>query len=143
MSGMVRRVNRSRAAAYVALVVLPLMLGVVSYVVLRSWVPLVGAHPALWPTAPRALRDHFADSMWGFALGAFVSLLWLDQKRAHRLAWVALAALAAGGFELLQSTSMLRGVFDPVDLVVQTGSVVVAAMAIGGIKRWTWVSETR
>jgi hypothetical protein len=140
---MVRRVNRSRAAAYVAMVAFPLALGVASYVVLRSWVPLVGAHAALWPTAPHLLRDHFADAMWGFALGAFVSLVWLDQKRAHRLAWVALAALAAAGIEFLQSTSIVRGVFDPVDLVVQTGSVLVAAMVIGGTKKWTWVSETR
>jgi hypothetical protein len=140
---MVRRVIRSRAAAYAAMVALPLALGVASYAVLRSWVPLVGAHAALWPTAPRVLRDHFADAAWGFALGAFVSLVWLDQKRAHRLAWVAIAALAAAGIELLQSASVLRGVFDPVDLVVQTGSVMVAAVITGGMKRWTWVSETR
>ncbi len=136
---MVRAVKR----AYVAMVALPLALGAASYVVFRTWAPLVGVHAALWPTAPRVLRDHFADAMWGFALGAFVSLVWVDQKRAHRLAWVAVAVLAAASVELLQSAHIVRGVFDPADLVVQTSSVLIAAMVIGGMKRWTWASETR
>jgi hypothetical protein len=139
---MVRRVKPG-LAAYVAWVALPLGLGVASYVVLRAWVPLLGAHAALWPTAPHALRDHFADATWGFALGAFVSLVWADAARAHRLGWIAVAALAAAGVELLQSTSIWRGAFDWADLFVQTGSVLLAAWVIGRTKKWTWANETR
>ncbi len=134
---MVRRV-KPRLSAWVAIVALPLALGALSYVVLRSWIPLLGAHAALWPGAPRALRDHFADAMWGVSLGGFVSLVWADGSRAHRLAWVGVAALAAAGVELLQF-----GSFDWADLVVQTGGVLIAAWIIGGTKRWTWASETR
>jgi hypothetical protein len=123
------------------MVALPLALGILSYVVFRAWVPFVGAHAALWPTAPHALRDHFADAMWGFALGAFVSLMWSNAKRAHRLAWLGAAMLTAAGMELLQLKHTWGG-FDSVDLVVQTGSVLVAATVIGGMNRWTWANGT-
>jgi hypothetical protein len=125
---MVRAVNRKAAVGF-GMVALPLALGAASYAV-RPWLP-------------RTLHDHFADGAWGFALGAFVSLVWMDQKRAHRAMWVAAAALLAAGYEGLQYTRIVGGAWDPVDLVVQTSAVVFAAWVMGGMKRWTLASEAR
>ena len=125
---MVRAVKK-RAVLAAATIGLPLALGVVSYVV-RARLPLV-------------LRGHFADGAWGFALGAFVALVWMDQKSSVRALWIAGAAAFAAMFECLQYAHVVRGVFDPVDLVVQTSAVVVAAWVIGGMKRWTLASEAR
>jgi len=136
---MVRRVTRARIAALH--VALPLALGAASYVVFRSWVPLYsahwGAHAALWPNAPRALSDHFADAAWGWSLGGFVMVVWFDQERAHRVAWTFVAASVAAAYEIF-----LGGRFDRVDLVAQTLAVIVAAGIIGG-KTWTTSREAR
>jgi hypothetical protein len=113
------------------------VLGAASYFVLRSWAPFYGAHVALWPAAPRALRDHFADAAWGWALGGFVSMMWLDQKRSHRIAWTLAAAAIAAAYEIF-----LGGKFDRIDLVAQTLAVIVAALVIGG-KTWTRSQEAR
>ena len=120
-------------------VALPLTLGAASYVVLRARLPLLGAHAALWPTAPALLRDHFADAAWGWALGAFVSALWLGEKAARRAVWIAGAALVAAGVECLQYAHILPGAFDVVDLAVQVVAVLVAAGATGGMRRWITV----
>ena len=125
---MVRAVKK-RAVLAAATIVLPLALGIGSYVV-RARLPLV-------------LRGHFADGAWGFALGAFVALVWMDQKSSVRALWIAGAALFAAAWECLQYAHVVRGVFDPVDLVVQTSAVVVAAWVIGGTRRWTLASEAR
>jgi hypothetical protein len=117
-------------------VVLPLVLGAASYVVLRSSVPLLGPHAPLWPGAPAVVRDHFADAAWAWALGAFVSTMWRGERAARRLAWTAGAALVAVLVECLQYAHVFRGVFDPVDLAVEVGAVVIAAWAAGGMKRW-------
>ncbi len=135
---MVRRVKRVDVRAWSLHVALPLALGAASYIVLRSWAPVIGAHAPLWPHAPRMLRDHFADAAWGWALGAFVSLMWRGEKRAHRAVWIVLAACVAAGFELLQSTHITLGAFDGADLVAQTGAVLLAASILGEReKRWT------
>lgn len=115
---------------------LPLLLGVASYVVLRAEIPVLGAHAPLWPHAPAALRDHFADAAWGWALGAFVSAMWLGEKTSRRVVWIAGAAIVAAAVECLQFTHVMPGAFDLVDLVVQVACVVVAAGATGGMKRW-------
>jgi hypothetical protein len=131
MDDMVRAVKKRVVLAAVT-IALPLVLGAASYAT-RARLPLV-------------LRGHFADGAWGFALGAFVALVWLDQKASHRAVWIAAAAAFAAGFECLQYAHIVRGVFDPVDLVVQTSAVVVAANiigVIGGMKRWTLASEAR
>jgi hypothetical protein len=120
------------AAIHVAL---PLLLGAASYIALRSWVPLVGAHAPLWPDAPAMLRDHFADAAWGWALGAFVAVMWRGERLAHRLLWTLAAIIVAAAVELVQSRGGW-GAFDRVDLVVQTGAVVVAGVVIGGFNRW-------
>ncbi len=124
----------SLAAKHVAL---PLALGVLSYVLLRGALPLWPAHVAVWASAPSALRDHFADGAWGWALGGFVAVVWLDAPARVRWAWVSAAAVVAGGVECLQYAHVLRGAFDPVDLVVQVGAVVLAASAVGGNEEWT------
>jgi hypothetical protein len=117
-------------------VALPLALGVASYAVLRAEIPgLVALRAPLWPDAPAALRDHFADGAWGWALGAFVSVVWLGERAPRRAAWVAAAALLAAGVECLQIAHIGRGVFDGVDLAVQVGAVLVAAWVTG---RTTW-----
>ncbi len=139
---MVARARRPRSLVFGVHVALPLALGAASYLVLRSWAPIVGAHAALWPAAPRALRDHFADAAWGWALGGFVSAMWLDGRRAQRLAWTLAAAFIAAGWELLQFTHDDLGRFDSVDLVVQTSAVLIAAALIGG-KRWMTNEEAR
>jgi hypothetical protein len=112
-------------------VALPLALGAASYIVFRS---------PLWSTAPHALRDHFADVAWGWSLGGFVSVMWLDQKRSHRVAWTLAAALVAASYECLQNTHIVAGRFDRVDLVAQTLAVLVAALIVGG-KTWTTSRE--
>src|SRR5438270_11204667 len=119
MHVMVRRVNRKGALA-VGMIALPLALGAASYAV-RPWLP-------------RSLHDHFADGAWGFALGAFVSLVWMEQKTLHRVSWIVAAASFAAGWECLQYTHIVRGAWDPLDLVVQTSAVVLAASVIGGMK---------
>jgi hypothetical protein len=126
MSDMVRAVKK-RALIAAVTIVLPLALGVASYVV-RARLPLV-------------VRGHFADGTWGFALGAFVALVWMNEKPAVRASWIAAAAGFAAIWECLQYAHVVRGVFDPVDLVVQTSAVLVAAGIIGGMKRWTLASE--
>jgi len=128
---MVRAVKK-RALLAAVTIALPLVLGVGSYLV-RARLPLV-------------LRGHFADGAWGFALGAFVALVWMDEQRSVRALWIAGAASFAAMFECLQYAHIVRGVFDPVDLVVQTSAVLVAAWVvgvIGGMKRWTLESEAR
>jgi hypothetical protein len=125
---MVRAVKK-RAALAATTIALPLALGAASYVV-RARLPIV-------------LRGHFADGAWGFALGAFVALVWMNEKRSSRALWIAGAAALAAIYECLQYAHIVRGVFDPVDLVVQTSAVVVAAAVIGGMKRWTLASEAR
>ena len=133
-----------RHARIVALhVALPLALGALSYVVLRDRWPLIPPlwrSGALWKGAPAVLRDHFADAAWGWALGGFVSWMWLGEKARRRATWLAVAALVAGGVECLQYAHVLRGAFDPVDLVVQVGAVVAAGLAVGG--HWKWTSES-
>ena len=123
------RAVKTRAAVAAVTIALPLALGALSYVV-RARLPL-------------ALRGHFADGAWGFALGAFVALVWMDQKASVRAAWLAGAAAFAAIYECLQYARILRGVFDPVDLVVQASAVVVAAFIIGGMKRWASPNEAR
>ena len=125
---MVRAVKK-RVALAALTIALPLALGVLSY--------------AVRPRLPLVVRGHFADGAWGFALGAFVALVWMDQKRSHRALWIAVAAAFAALWECLQYAHVVRGVFDPVDLVVQTSAVVVAACVIGGMNRWTFASEAR
>jgi len=128
---MVRAVKK-RALLAAVTIALPLVLGVGSYLV-RARLPLV-------------LRGHFADGAWGFALGAFVALVWMDQKSSVRALWVAGAATFAAAWECLQYAHVVRGVFDPVDLVVETSAVLVAACivgVIGGMNRWTLASEAR
>jgi len=124
---MVRAVKKRVVAGLT--IVLPLALGVTSYAV-RARLPLV-------------LRGHFADGAWGFALGAFVALVWMGEKRRIRALWIAAAAAFAAIYECLQYAHIVRGVFDPVDLVVQTSAVLIAAWVIGGMKRWTLASEAR
>ncbi|HEY1957024.1 MAG TPA: hypothetical protein VGH28_15500 [Polyangiaceae bacterium] len=121
------------AAKHVAL---PLALGALSYLVWRSALPFWPSHVALWKSAPSVLRDHFADGAWGWALGAFVSIVWLGERTPRRAAWIGVAALVAGGVECLQYAHVLRGAFDPVDLVVQVGAVVLAASTVGGTRKW-------
>jgi hypothetical protein len=123
---MVRAVKK-RVVLAALTIALPLVLGASSYVV-RARLPLV-------------LRGHFADGAWGFALGAFVALVWMNEKRSVRALWIAAAAAFAAMWECLQYAHVVRGVFDPVDLVVQTSAVVVAAWVIGGTRRWTLESE--
>jgi hypothetical protein len=128
---MVRAVKK-RAVLAATTIALPLALGAASYVV-RARLPIV-------------LRGHFADGAWGFALGAFVALVWMNEKRSVRALWIAAAAAFAASYECLQYAHIVRGVFDPVDLVVQASAVVVAACivgVIGGMNRWTWASEAR
>jgi hypothetical protein len=128
---MVRAVKK-RAVLAATTIALPLALGAASYVV-RARLPIV-------------LRGHFADGAWGFALGAFVALVWMNEKRSVRALWIAAAAAFAALYECLQYAHIVRGVFDPVDLVVQASAVVVAACivgVIGGMNRWTWASEAR
>ena len=125
---MVRAV-RKRVVVAAVTIALPLALGVASYAV-RARLPLV-------------LRGHFADGAWGFALGAFVALVWMGERRSIRALWIAAAAAFAAIFECLQYAHVVRGVFDPVDLVVQTSAVLIAAGVIGGMKRWTLASEAR
>ena len=120
---------KKRAALAAATIALPLALGAASYAV-RSSLPV-------------ALRGHFADGAWGFALGAFVALAWMNEKTAARAAWIAIAASFAAILECLQYAHVVRGVFDPVDLVVQTSAVVVAAWMVGGTRRWTLAREAR
>ena len=129
--------NRGRLAA--KHVALPLALGVASYVVLRASLPLWPAHRALWAHAPAVLRDHFADAAWGWALGGFVSVVWLGERASLRAAWVFAAAAVAAGVECLQYAHVMRGAFDVVDLVVQVGAVVAAALWVGGKRKWTSV----
>ena len=126
--------NRGKLAA--KHVALPLALGALSYLVWRSALPMWPSHVALWKGAPAVLRDHFADGAWGWALGGFVSIVWLGERASRRAVWIGLAALVAAGVECLQYTHVLRGAFDPVDLVVQVGAVVVAATIVGGNERW-------
>jgi hypothetical protein len=123
----------------------PLLAGVASYVIWRAWLPFFGRHAALWPTSPGPLRAHFADAMWGWALGAFVALMWLDEKRAHRVVWVVVAAAVAAGLELFQGMCLGWGAFDRGDLVVQPFAVIASAVVVtwlgGGAHRWTSASE--
>ena len=95
----------SRARIAMIHVVLPLVLGAGSYIVLRSWVPLLGAHRALWAGAPAVIRHHAADALWGWALGGFVSVVWLEQPRSLRVAWTLIAAGLAAAIEVLQGLS--------------------------------------
>ena len=125
---MVRAVKK-RAVLASMTIALPLALGAASYVV-RARLPLF-------------MGAHFADGAWGFALGAFVALVWMNEKTSARATWIAAAAAFAALWECLQYAHIVRGVFDPVDLVVQTGAVVVAAWVIGGMRRWTLASEAR
>jgi hypothetical protein len=125
---MVRAVKK-RAVLAALTIALPLVLGAASYVV-RARLPAI-------------IGGHFADGAWGFALGAFVALVWMNERPSVRALWIASAAAFAAIFECLQYAHIVRGVFDPVDLVVQTSAVLVAAWVIGGIKRWTLASEAR
>jgi hypothetical protein len=122
---------KTRAVLHVGL---PLVVGGASYLVMRSWVPLLGVHAPLWPHAPSLLRDHLADASWGWALGAFVTLMWMGERRVHRVGWTIAAASAAAMLELV------GGTFDRADLVIQTVAVLLASVLIGGI-RWTSASE--
>jgi hypothetical protein len=124
---MVRAVKKRVGVLALVTIALPLGLGALSYVA-RARLPL-------------AIAGHFADGAWGFALGAFVALVWMNETPRARALWIACAAAFAAIWECLQYAHIVRGVFDPVDLVVQTSAVLVAAWVIGGMKRWTLASE--
>lgn len=136
--GRMRDVSRLRIA--VIHVAVPLVLGAATYVALRSWVPLIGVHGALFRSAPALLRDHFADAAWGWALGGFVSVMWLGEKRIYLALWTVAAVMLAAGLELLQAAARW-GTFDRGDLVAQTAAVALAAITIGGMHRWTSARE--
>jgi hypothetical protein len=124
-------------------VALPLVLGAASYVLWRTYVPLLGLpHRPLWPSAPAALRDHFADAAWGFAVGAFVASIWQGGPRAIRWAWYGVGLAVCAGVECLQVTHMFPGAFDALDLAAQVGAFAVGVMAVGGVERWTSASAT-
>jgi hypothetical protein len=133
----------SRARIAMIHVALPLVLGAGSYIVLRSWVPLLGAHAALWAGAPALLRHHAADALWGWALGGFVTVVWLEQPRILRIAWTLVAAGLAAAIEVSQGVHQGWGAFDRADLVIQVGAVLVAALVIGGSRRWILASVAR
>jgi hypothetical protein len=121
-----RDVSRLRIA--VIHVAVPLVLGAATYVALRSWVPLIGVHGALFRSAPALLRDHF------------VSVMWLGEKRIYLALWTVAAVMLAAGLELLQAAARW-GTFDRGDLVAQTAAVALAAITIGGMHRWTSARE--
>jgi hypothetical protein len=133
-----RAVSRLRVA--VIHVAIPLVLGALSYVALRSWIPILGAHAALWHSPPALLRDHFADAAWGWALGGFVSVMWQGERRTHLALWTVAAAVVAAGLECAEA-SLGWGSFDRGDLVAQTAAVLLAAITIGGMHRWTSARE--
>jgi hypothetical protein len=67
---------------------------------------------------PDAIRFHFADAAWGWALGAALSLVWADAPGARRTGWFVVGALFVVGTEVAQLVGLMPGTFDPVDIIV-------------------------
>ena len=71
-----------------------------------------GAH------APDAIRFHFADAAWGWALGAALSLVWANDPGVRRTGWFVVGAIFVVGTEIAQLAGLMPGTFDPIDIIV-------------------------
>ena len=134
MAGASIAARRWRVASLFLHVLLPIVVGGTVYLCWRpasllmfSWVEnlgltaLVGAMrlqaEPLGPHVPYLVRFVLPDALWAYSLASAMRLLWLSaDNRALALAWTALGPCLAVGGELGQWTSLVPGVFDPLDL---------------------------
>ena len=131
--------TRGHALARWALwVVLPLALGVLSYLALRgtdirlfSWTHALGLDAAVsamraWAAPLRArvpswLAGSGPDAAWAFSFGAAVGLVWRGRSGPAAWAWRVGCGVVAACVELGQAARLIPGVFDAFDLVAMVG----------------------
>ncbi len=124
-----------RARLALAFVALPLILGIAMYTLfsagmerqlhaldaVRLGVPLRALRVITLPAgahAPDAIRFHFADAAWGWALGAALSLVWANDPGVRRTGWFVVGAIFVVGTEIAQLAGLMPGTFDPIDIIV-------------------------
>jgi fatty acid desaturase len=119
-------------------VILPLLLGTLTYVVARQrapqamvWLADVGLqlhraefHQERWVTM---VANWFPDAAWSYALTAALCLVWAGQKSQARFFWIAAGPALALCWEGSQLLGMLPGVFSVSDVVA---SLAASALAI-------------
>jgi hypothetical protein len=85
------------------------------------------------PPAARWIVQHLPDAAWGYAVGAFVALVWARGARAWRWGWLAAGSAVVAGFEIGQALQVVPGTFDLVDLCVSLGGYWLAVVLL---PRW-------
>jgi hypothetical protein len=101
-------------ARYAAHVALPLAGGVAIYAL----------RPTTW------IKNHAPDALWGYATGAFVSLVWLGANGRARIFWMIAGLALVAGYELGQAARIVPGTFDVVDLIVSCAAFAVAVLFV-------------
>lgn len=118
-------------AAYLAHVVLPIVLGAAVYLLWRSprllvfrWMEAASldgivAAARLWAAGTRPpgwLLFSLPDALWVYAFTACMALIWRGRPPRQAAFWIALGPLLSVGSELAQLAGALPGTFDPADL---------------------------
>ena len=76
---------------------------------------------------PPAVLDVLPDAAWALALAGIVRFSWALEPGRARRAWLAIGFVLAVGWELAQGLHLVRGTFDPRDLLVSAIAYALAA----------------
>lgn len=63
---------------------------------------------------PAVAKNHLADGLWAYSFMSTILIIW---KREINVDWVAVAFIAALGFELLQGLHIIAGTGDIYDII--------------------------
>ena len=130
---------------FCASVVLPLLVGGLLYIGLRSpqlvlfrWVELLGLVRvvAAWrsvlaplaPVVPEWVVFSLPDALWTYALAWSLARVWRDSPRALLIGALTVPVLAGPGYELAQWVGWIPGTFDPVDVLLTSCACLVGAV---------------
>lgn len=134
------------ARYFLLVVVLPLVVGGLIYILLRTdtllmfqWadalsltIPISRGRAAaapLLPWVPGFVLFSIPDGVWVFSATAFFARLWHDGPLWARMLWIGMAPAMAIGGELGQLVGLVPGTFDVLDLLAYAGAT-LGALAI-------------
>ena len=135
--------RRNRIAIRFLCVLLPLLTGTVFYLFFDAHTVFSAQMRRLFPAisqlyisdawtdrpAFRLCRNYLCDFCWAFSLESSVLLL-LGCRRHGLIRSVGITLLLSGTLETLQKTALIRGTFDPADILTETIAILVAGFIL-------------
>ncbi len=116
-------------------VILPIIFGGIIYLLFRSdslmmfhWTDAIGLKPVL-----DNMRDYcmtiqinnmnwfffsLPDGLWVYSFTSFMLIVWGSEFSKHSLFWISIGPILAMGGEIGQALGLVRGTFDPSDLLL-------------------------